>query len=699
MSDRKISSSRLTIVFILAVILSGSLLTFFSINNISNLKELTEKRILEEQRELSTRFSSAIQKNFEKIATGLTVETRLSPVLKGSLTKRKSEYDFIIQPFILTNNGQFIYPNFIGIPENPSETKFSRRFISSFRIGEEAEFAEKDPVKAKGFYLLCLDYSTGRNDSVKALNALGRASAKLNNIKNALTYYNLVISEYYQMTDGNGIPYIYYALPQLLKITGYNNREEIFPKVEFCLRKMEAGSIPLNYNSEELLISVSDWLKENVPGNPEKSSYIFELIRKIKQQIQFITTYGNELSDLLIKGISESNTTVGNDFKIVNPASGNNQEYFLINTSSENPSGFLIDSKRLLDSVAKSDIQSGLEFDHKIEFHVSYNPGTTGNKLVYMSQLNPYFPEQFVEIRLIDETLINNIVKRRGLIYGIASVLLLVAMFLGVVLILRDIRREKYLARLRSDFISNITHELKTPLTSIRMYAESLMMGRVKSDSVQKEYLSVLVNETDRLKRMINNILEFSKMEKGKPEYHFARTNLSSILKESMQEMNYWFEKGQFEVVTELDETIYAEVDPEKMKQAISNLLSNVIKYSTDTKKVFIRLFRKSVEVRIEVEDRGIGIPEDKLSRIFEQFYRIEQKESISGTGLGLTVVKEIIESHHGTISVTSEIGKGSIFSLILPATDTEKDPLPNLPPGGKESIHLFPLGGNKKGG
>ena len=161
---------------------------------------------------------------------------------------------------------------------------------------------------------------------------------------------------------------------------------------------------------------------------------------------------------------------------------------------------------------------------------------------------------------------------------------------------------------------------------------------------------------------MINNILEFSKMEKGKPEYHFVRSNLASILNESMHEMNYWFEKEQFEVVPELDETIYAEVDPEKMKQAISNLLSNAIKYSADTKKVFIRLFRKSDEVCIEVEDRGIGIPEDQLSRIFEQFYRIGQKESISGTGLGLTVVKEIIEAHNGTISVTSEIGKGSTF-------------------------------------
>ncbi len=148
--DHKIIASRLTVIFILAVVLSGSVLTWFSINNISNLKELTEKRILEEQRELTARFSSAIRNNLEKIATSLTEETILSPVLKDSLIKRTSEYDFIIQPFILKKNGQFLYPNFTGITENPAGSKLSARFRSAFRTGEEAEFAEKNPGKAKG---------------------------------------------------------------------------------------------------------------------------------------------------------------------------------------------------------------------------------------------------------------------------------------------------------------------------------------------------------------------------------------------------------------------------------------------------------------------------------------------------------------------------------------------------------------------
>jgi signal transduction histidine kinase len=666
MNYKIIPASRLTIVFILAVILSGSVLTYFSINNISNLKELTEKKILEEQRELSSRFSTAIQNNIEKVTDGFNNEINLSPALKDSLLKRTSEYGFIIQPFILKNNGQFLYPNFIGIPENLTVVKLSSRFNSVFRKGEEAEFFEKDQGKSKEYYLSCLGYSTGRNDSVKALNALGRVSVKLNDVKNAMTCYNLVISEYFPVTDENGLPFAYYALPQLLNITKSNYSEKVFPAVEDCLEKMNTGSVPLNYNTEELLNLVSDWLKDKNFGNSVRSANINKLIESLKKQVQFTIKYGNELSELLVKGIPDNHSTGGNDFMVVNSASGTRQEFYLINTNFDNPAGFLIDRKVLYDTILKANLQSGFDFDYRIGFLPVNNSNTTGDNLVYTSQLNPYFPEQLLEIRLTDETLINKIVKRRGLIYGIASVLLLVAMVLGVILILRDITREKHIAQLRSDFISNVTHELKTPLTSIRMYAESLMMGRVKSASVQKEYLSVVVNESERLKRMINNILEFSKMEKGKPEYHFVNSNLASILNASIYEMNYWFEKEHFEVVTEMDETIYAEVDPEKMKQAIGNLLSNAIKYSTDTKKIFVRLFKKPEHVCIEVEDRGIGIPEDKLSRIFEQFYRIEQKESISGTGLGLTVVKEIIESHNGTISVTSEIGKGSKFVIKL---------------------------------
>jgi len=360
--------------------------------------------------------------------------------------------------------------------------------------------------------------------------------------------------------------------------------------------------------------------------------------------------------------------TAGNDFKIVNSSSGEDNRFFLINPNSKDPAGFLLNRNHLFDTLVKADLQEGFDFDYIINFPDGYFANNEGQNLIYSSQLNPYFPGQMIRIRLGDEDLISDLVRRRSWIYGIASVLLLVAMVLGVALILRDIAREKHLARLRSDFISNVTHELKTPLTSIRMYAESIMMGRIKSATGQKDYLSVVVNESERLKRMINNILEFSKMEKQKQEYHPVETRLSDILLKAINDMRYWLEEKGFKLKTEIDRDITVEVDPDKFHQVYTNLLSNAIKYSGDSRKISIRLFRNSNVVITEVEDEGIGIAKENLTKIFEEFYRVERQESgdITGTGLGLTVAREIVEAHNGKILVDSEIGKGSRFSVIL---------------------------------
>jgi signal transduction histidine kinase len=660
--------SRLTIVFILAVILSGSVLTYFSINNISNLKELTEKRILEEQRELIARFSAAIADNLEKVTAGFSNQNILPGNMKDSLLKRAGEFEFITQHFILGNDGHFIYPNFTGIPQISSTKMLSDRSVSVFTAGEKAEFNEKNLRKARDSYLSGLNYSSGSGDSLKALNALGRVAVKLNNFEDATAYYSLIIADYSTLTDANGIPYIYYALPQLLKITDPGNYEKILPVIQPCLEKMEKGSVPLNYNTEELMSLIADHLKKSTLSNPGDSVNISRLITGIRQQSQFIIIYGEELAEYIINENPDTYTATSGDFKLMDPVSGNDQDFFLINLNFQNPAGFLINRNKLFETILKTDIQSGLEFNYRIELPDFFSSNANGNNLIITSQLTPWFPDQQIKISLIDEDLIKDIISRRSWIYGIASLLLLVAMLLGVALILRDIAREKHLAGLRSDFISNVTHELKTPLTSIRMYVESLMLGRVKSDEGRKEYLSVVLNESERLKRMINNILEFSKMEKEKQEYHPVETRLSDILLSAINDMKYWLEGKGFTLMTEIDRDITVEVDRERFYQVYTNLLSNAIKYSGDSKTISVRLFRNSNEVITEVEDEGIGIAKDNLKKIFEEFYRVERQESgdITGTGLGLTVAREIVESHGGKILVDSEIGKGSKFSVIL---------------------------------
>lgn len=662
-------ASRLTIVFIIAVILSGSVLAYFGINNISNQKKLTENRILEEQRELFIRISESINGLLGKVTRGMSDEIILTGIIKDTLIKRAGEFDFIRHPFILNKEVSFIYPNFSGIPQNSPTIKLTDRYISSFAAGEKAEFNEKNLRKARDNYLLSLNYSSAKSDSVKALNALSRVSVKLNNNEDAIDNYTSIITNYSDVTDANGFPYVYYALPQLLKLTDQANYKKMLPAIQLCLDKMETGSIPLNYSTEELLALISDRLKEFIIKDLDDSIKIIRLITSISQQSQFIRLYGDEMKELVIKVNQDIYPAAGNNFVLIKAVAGKGQDNFLINTHFENPTGFLIDRKKFLNAVLATDLQAGLEFDYNIEFPDSFNLKTTSDKLFYTSQLSPWLPDQQTVISLADEDLIKDFVNRRSWIYGIASVLLLVAMLLGVALILRDIAREKHLARLRSDFISNVTHELKTPLTSIRMYAESLMMGRIKSTTAQKEYLSVVINESERLKRMINNILEFSKMEKEKQEYHPVETSLSDILLASIRDMNYWLEEKGFKLDIEIDQNIIAKVDPGKFHQVYINLLSNAIKYSGESRKISIRLFRNSDSVITEIEDEGIGIAKDNLEKIFEEFYRVEQEDSgdATGTGLGLTVARVIVEAHRGKILVDSEIGKGSKFTVRMP--------------------------------
>lgn len=587
-------------------------------------------------------------------------------LFKDSLIKTAANHDFIIQPFILKNNGSFVYPNFMEIYQNVSKLKPSTKFKSDFRKGQEAEFSFKNLNIAKKHYLLCLRYSTRSSDSVKALNAIGRITVKLNEHEKAISYYRLVVLKYFDQVSEDGIPYVYFVIPQLLKISDSNNFDEIFTIIKYFIERLEAGLIPLNYNTEVLLRQVIKWSQEDSLTSPEDLSHISKLKRNISQNLKFTIEYKDDLLDVITKNGFNNHFNNDNDFKVINPSTGNNQRLLLINSNFNNSSGFLIDSEKLFDTIDKNELQSDLEFDYNIELPIGFISNTSGDNLIYISQLNLNFPGQMIQIKLKNENLINKIINRRRWMYGIATVLLLVTLIFGVTLTVRDIKREKNLARLRSDFISNVTHELKTPLTSIYMFTEMVLLKRVKNESDRDEYLSIILKESERLKRMINNILDYSKLEKGKEEYHFARSNLASIINATIHEMGYWFENDNFDITIELDENIYAKIDAEKIKQAISNLISNAFKYSIRNKKIDIRLYRKMNEICIEIEDHGIGIPENELSRIFEKFYRIDQKESISGTGLGLALVKEIVEAHGGNITVSSKIGIGSKFSITL---------------------------------
>jgi signal transduction histidine kinase len=671
MKSKKNPVFRLTVIFISVVIASGSILAYFSINNIANLKELTEKRALEEQHSLAAIITDNIQDEINEVAGEFPDDSPSDDKDYITAVKLFDTVDLVGTPFIVDRNGKFIWPWFIYSIANRIDKVPSPRYIVNYAQAEKAEFIEQDFRKASQHYLASLKESTNILDSSKTLNALARLSVKMNDTQQALLYYSTITSRYFSVVDRYGFPYVYYAIPPLIRISSPLNKEKVLREIEFFIYRMESGDIPLNHSSNDMLDQVTNWMENQVTGD-QQISELKESIQKIRTRLAFIDRNANEIRDLLASDKVDGYPLIMGRYKALNGISPDPEELILINHDADYSTGFTIGLEQLWSSMMAKGLTTDTEFEYDKELIKKENGlDAQGTNLVTLAEISPYFQGHQVMIRLKNERLIDEFVRRRSWIYGISLTLLLGGMILGVHLILRDISREEHLARLRADFISNVTHELKTPLTSVQLFTESIMLNRVKSETDKKEYLKIILKETESLKRMINNILDFSKKEKGKLEYNFEKVNVTALVNMAINDLDYWLVEKKFILDTQIEDNVIATADPGALKQAIINLLSNAIKFSRDRKEIFVALKKENGTIRIEIEDKGIGIPDDQKDLIFEEFYRVGQRnaEDISGTGLGLSVTKEIVEAHHGKILVESRLDKGSKFTIILNST------------------------------
>jgi signal transduction histidine kinase len=250
---------------------------------------------------------------------------------------------------------------------------------------------------------------------------------------------------------------------------------------------------------------------------------------------------------------------------------------------------------------------------------------------------------------------------------------MLVVIVLGAVLALRWIHREIELAQLKSRFVSDVSHDLKTPIALIRLYAETLELGRVRDSERTQEFLHVISREAKRLTHLINNVLDMSRIEAGRKGYSFTQGDLGQIVRETLEAYHYQFDQQGLTVDRKLPSgPMPARFDPEAMTQALINLLDNAIKYSNGSKEIEVSLRREDEHALLSVRDRGIGIPHHEQERIFDLFYRVNDDavQRVRGSGLGLTLVRHIVEAHGGRVEVKSRPGEGSTFTIVLPLGD-----------------------------
>ncbi|MDE3135793.1 MAG: HAMP domain-containing histidine kinase [Acidobacteriota bacterium] len=283
--------------------------------------------------------------------------------------------------------------------------------------------------------------------------------------------------------------------------------------------------------------------------------------------------------------------------------------------------------------------------------------------------LEAVFPGLTLGIKLRGTT-----VEALGRHFMISSFLVLGALSVllagGIWLTLRNVSRQMELARLKSDFVSNVSHELRTPLSLIRLYAETLELDRLSGEEKRQEYFRIIRKESERLSALINNILDFSRIEAGRKEYDFRDTDIADLVRNTLEAYRYQIQQHGFTLEEEIaDDLPRLRVDREAIARSLLNLVNNSVKYSAEDKFLRVSLYRENESLKLEVLDHGIGIPRNEHRKIFEKFYRSGDPlvHTTKGSGLGLSLVRHIVEAHQGEIRVDSAPGQGSRFIITLP--------------------------------
>jgi signal transduction histidine kinase len=641
------------LLFLIAVLLPSIVLVFLTIRMIGQERELAQKRVADDKIRMARDIGQHLLVRLENIK----LQER-SAAFEEDLLSAKISY---VNPEVvlvgIVEERQLLLPW-----ERSQEMARTEKllndpdFIRKIRSAEREEFAQKNFARAARLYNQAMN---GANQSVQKEYArllLARAFWKSGNKSEALTHYQKLLSLPYNLSDEYGIPLSLYAAGRLLELS--DNDEEIVRSIQKEMNEKYWLSPGASY-------LLSDLIQEQ-EGKAQNQSFQ-EIVQECKLSLQkYIQKQEQALAlqnDFLTLGLPPNHGGSNDNDRSRWVSYGENTWLVsLVESLSEKPSLVVVVDAEAIFASLKKDKGFAEAFPFDYEWvraddpeGLSLGPNFSGMKMIFAENQESLFSEPWIV---------------QPVFYLLALFLILGITLFGAYLLWRDVRREVRMAEMRSQFVSSVSHELKTPLTAIRMFAETMRMGRSKDPKAHAEYLDTIVNESQRLTRLLNNVLDFSKIEQGKRIYHPEQSSLYEIIQSAARAMEYPLGQQGFSLEVKTENGLPdVNVDKDAIEQALLNLLHNAMKYSGESREIGLHLRKKENHAVIQVVDHGIGIDPQQQHRIFDKFYRVPspENERIVGTGLGLALVSHIVEAHSGRLEIDSTLGKGSAFSIYLP--------------------------------
>jgi len=704
---------RIPFLFLLGIGLPSLLLGYLAFRGIQNDQALLEKERLNEHSRIAEQITKMIEKNiFEVEQTFLYTiaehQELYQPALTRSLDSLKHQKPLVEEVFFFENLEKIKLPDakllFLpnGSIQSISSPSRTPAMVKKLRIGQQLEFQQEKYGKALASYQQEFEQASDPQMKGELLIAIARVQKKSRLFRDAIQTYEAITQDYSHAQTAGGVPLGLAARLELSSLSLANNDTLSAIKTFFDLYKdLLDGEWSLekdqyDFFSQDIKESIDTIFSKaslDAPLQPYQSAFTMlkgeeKNQRKITERL--LTFQENTAADLKEKVSQNLEEPRSSARRFTLESGGHTYLVSLLSQYTRNGNqvngiwGIVLNADYLKDILLQRVLQRNV-YSEKTGWIVKGMDGKTilksekppSGSITVRTNFEGSFPPWFMEFYQQDPHLFETFINSRQGIYFYMFFLIAGILIFGLIFTIRAVNHELELAKMKSDFVSTVSHEFKSPLTSIRQLAEMLKAGRVPSDERRQRYYDVLVEQSERLSLLIDNILDFTKIEGDRKKFDFEMADIGTLLQEIVSTIQDRVRHKGFVIQVEIVKPLPSiKVDRAAITQAINNLIDNAIKYSGEAKKVFVRAFTENQYLIIAVKDFGVGIKKDEIDKVFERFYRggDELTRTVKGSGLGLTLVKQIVESHHGNVHVESEPGRGSTFSIRLPLQKIENE-------------------------